>query len=135
MRYLLLLRASFVELAASLGKWLFVFTAPVLLIVIGSLYRADHSTVEPILGLIFVTGVFVVTHLLSSKVDGLQVPGLRNGPEEFGVNDCQVARVANFWNSHLEEKCRKGGKGRGRDVPKESAPSRRVAASQPVGRS
>lgn len=99
---------SLVELAASLGRWLFAFTAPVLLIVIGSLYRADHSFVEPILGLIFVTGVFVVTHLISSKVGGLLVPGLRNGPEEFGVNGCQAASVENSWNSHLEEKGRNG---------------------------
>ena len=56
MRFLLLLTISVVGLAASLGKWLFIATALVLLIVIGTLYRAGHSIQEPILGLVFVTG-------------------------------------------------------------------------------
>jgi hypothetical protein len=57
MRFLFALVSSLVELATSLAKWLFVSTAPVLLIVAASHYQAGKSCLEPLVGLALVTGI------------------------------------------------------------------------------
>lgn len=68
MGFLLLLTISLVELATTVGKWLFIVSAPVLLIVAGSYYQAGKSSFESLVGLTLVAGVFVVTRLLSEKL-------------------------------------------------------------------
>lgn len=62
MRLFLLFASGLADLVPLLGKLLFILTAPMLLIVAGSYYRTGHSLLEPLLGLVLVSGVFAGTH-------------------------------------------------------------------------
>ena len=101
MRFLVSLGCIIVELANILGKWLFIATAPVLLIVTASYYQAGKSCLEPLAGLALVSGVFAATQWLSLRMDWPQVNGFRNGADEGGFATDAAPGEGEFWNQHL----------------------------------
>lgn len=68
MRFFQSLAFALIEIVAFAGKWLFLVTAPVLMIVTGSYYQIGKPLFEPILELVLAAGIFVVTRLLSEKL-------------------------------------------------------------------
>lgn len=107
MRFLVSFVCSLVELTASLGKWLFIVTAPVLLIVVVSYYQAGKSYLEPLVGLAVVAGIFVFTYWLTLKVRRLQLHDFRNVPQDFGVTFGLTSGETERWDRHPEDDGRK----------------------------
>jgi hypothetical protein len=107
MSFLHSLTIGLIELAALLGKWLFIVTAPILLCVTGSYYQAGRSIVEPIAGLILVSGISAATYWLSLKLDQIHVHDPRNVLNDFGVTIGRTSGEAEPWKLHLEEGGRK----------------------------
>lgn len=103
MRILLSLASSLVELAACFTKWLFIATAPVLLIVAVSYHQAGKSCLEPLVGMVLVSGLFTVIHWLSLEVEGPRLLGLRNGLDDCGATSCAASGEIEFWNWHPQE--------------------------------
>ena len=63
---------SLVELAALLGKWLFIAAAPVLLIATAFYYKTGKSYIEPLVGLALVSGIFAGTQRFSVNLKNFQ---------------------------------------------------------------
>lgn len=106
---------SLVELAAFLGRWLFIVTAPVLLIVVVFYYHAGLSFVEPLVGLAVVAAVFAVTCLFSAKLHSTRLVGRE---KDRALREVMIGSVLNStetWNLHVE------GDGRKQAVAKEEA--------------
>ncbi len=103
MRFLVSLVWCLVELTASLGRWLFIVTAPVLLIVAASHYKTGGMCLEPLVGLAVVSGIFAATRWLSLQMDVLGLNYPRNGMEEGGVTSRAASYETEFCNPNLQE--------------------------------
>lgn len=102
MRFLLLLTISLVELATTVGKWLFIVSAPVLLIVAGSYYRARKSSFEPLVGLTLVAGVFAGTHRLSVSMERFQHHEAGHARKVVEISLRPVCNELRHWVLNLE---------------------------------
>jgi len=107
MRFLLLLTASSVELAATMAKWLFIATAPVLLIVTASYFQTGNSYVEPLVGLALVSGIFVATRSLSKRLQNTQPVDRENDLVLPEMEAGPIVSAAGTWNPYLEKENRK----------------------------
>lgn len=96
-----------VELANTLGKWLFIAIAPVLLIVTASYFQAGNSYIEPLVGLALVSGIFAGTRLLSARVHDIRVVDRENDPVLLEATAGSALSTAETWNLQLERDDRK----------------------------
>lgn len=103
MRFFLSFVSSLVELVTFFARWLFIVTAPVLLITTAAYYQDGKSCLEPLVSLALVTGMFAGTHWLALQIDEIQPHDIRNRAKEFGVTASQTSNEAEFWNSSLGE--------------------------------
>jgi hypothetical protein len=106
MRFLQLLAYDFSKFAAFLGKWLFLVSTPVVLLVATSYHHAGRSILEPILGLAFVTVIFAVTHLISVKLDRSRSVGFGFGPQGRQLQAELPTNKTEQWNQHDEQEIR-----------------------------
>lgn len=103
MRFLLLLTVSVVEVATFLAKWLFIVTAPVLLIVVTSYCQAGKSWFEPFAALALVSGIFAASHVLSARLNGTGATGWRNNPNAQEATVNLINNDAGTWRMPIDE--------------------------------
>jgi hypothetical protein len=93
-------------LAASLGKWLFILAAPVLMIVTAFCYHSYKPYIEPLVELALVSAIFIVLRVRAARLHGSGLIGLENHVEARPSEIDTLCHDTEFWEQFIEEEGR-----------------------------
>lgn len=93
---------TLVELATTVGKWLFIVSTPVLQIVAGSYYQAGKSSFEPLVGLAVAAAVFAGTHRLSASMERFRLHEDGHARKVVEISLRPVCNELRHWVLNLE---------------------------------